>query len=372
MAVKGTVFKRAYKHSGKEVWCINVSHDEGRLRKAIGSKKDAENILAATIADILRGEHNFKKSQKIRFEDFAEDYLIYSKTNKRPNSYIRDKSSFGHLMPHFKGMTLSSIKPKHIEYYKKARLETDIKVRPGKKKPDPGTINRELDSLQAMFTVAEKLDSFEGKNPVKAVQKLPMQEKPMRILKKDEIDRLVRISEGFTRALIIIALNTAMRKNEILNLRWNDVDFAGGFIHIKESKSNKIRKVPMNLVAGNTIKEIKREGEFVFHNPKTGTRIRDFYRSWKTAREDAGIPGLRFHDLRHTAATLMVQGGIDLVTVRDILGHANIRMTVKYAHSTPESRVRAVNVLADMIEGKEPARRVTNLSRTQYTGHINN
>lgn len=372
MAIKGTVFKRVYKHTGKEIWCINVTHDAGRIRKAIGSKKDAENILTATIADILRDEYNFKKSQKIRFEDFAKEYLEYSKVNKKPNSYTRDKSSFGHLIPHFKGMALSSIKPKHIEDYKKARLDTDIKVRPSKKKPDPGTINRELDSLQAMFTVAEKLEKFEGKNPVKAVQKLPMQEKSMKILKRDEIDRLIKVCDGFTRALVIIALNTAMRKNEILNLRWYDVDFTGGFVHIKESKSSKIRKVPMNEVVRNTIKEVEREGEFIFHNPKTGTRIRDFYRSWKTACKDAKISDLRFHDLRHTAATLMVQGGIDLVTVRDILGHANIQMTVKYAHSTPESKVRAVNVLADMIEGKGTDQNVTNLSRMDYADNINN
>jgi len=217
--------------------------------------------------------------------------------------------------------------------------------------------------LRAMFNVAEKWGDFEGKNPVLAVNRLPMQEKPMRILKKAEIDRLIKISNGLTRPLIIIALNTAMRKDEILNLRWNDVDFDGGFIHIRESKTSKIRKIPTNQAVRDAINRIDRAGEFIFHNPKTGTRLNDFYRSWNKTRKAAGVPELRFHDLRHTAATMMVQGGIDLVTVRDILGHTSIRMTVKYAHSTPESRVRAVNVLSDMIGGKEATKRVTKLSR---------
>jgi integrase len=372
MAVKGTVFKRIYKHSGKEVWCINVSHDEGRIRKAIGSRRDAENALFAVLTDIRRGEFNLKTPKKISFEDFAEKYLEQSKLDKKLNSYIRDVSSFNHLIPYFEGMSLAKITPKHIDGYKKERLASEIKVRLNKKKLDPGTINRELDALQAMFTLANKWGDLEGKNPVKAVNRLPMKERPMRILKKDEIDELIKVATGITRALIIIALYTAMRKNEILNLRWKDIDFVGSFIHIGESKSNKVRKIPMNSVVRNTIKEIKREGEFIFHNPKTGMRIRDFYRSWKTVREDAGVPDLRFHDLRHTAATLMVQGGIDLVTVRDILGHANIRMTVKYAHSTPESMVRAVNVLADMIEAKYSAQCVTNLSRQQCDDNVNN
>lgn len=372
MAVKGTVFKRVYKRSGKEIWCINVSHDEGRIREAIGSKRDAENALAATLTDIRRGVYNFRKPNKIMFEDFAEEYFKQSEADKKPNSYIRDVSSFNHLIPYFKGKLLSKITAKHIDEYKKHRLETDIKVRPNKKKPKPGTINRELESLQAMFTLAEKWGDLQGKNPVKGVHRLPMQEKPMRILKKDEIDLLVQKSSGITRKLIIIALNTAMRKNEILNLRWNDVDFDGGFVHIKESKSNKIRKIPMNPIVRNTIREIKKEGEYIFHNPKTGTRIRDFYRSWNATRKAAGISDLRFHDLRHTAATLMVQGGIDLVTVGDILGHSNIRMTVKYAHSTPESRVRAVNILADIIDGKKSNENVTNLSRTHFENSLTN
>ena len=122
----------------------------------------------------------------------------------------------------------------------------------------------------------------------------------------------------------------------------------------------------MNHTVRNTIKEIKREGEFIFHNPRTGTRITDFFRSWKTACDDAGISDLRFHDLRHTAATRMVQGGADLVTVRDILGHSNIKMTVKYAHSTPESRKQAVELLDAVSELEKPENMVKKRSKDQY------
>lgn len=329
-------------------WYIDVYIDGNRVRKPVGSKKDAENALTAIEADKLRGEFRFKRSLKIKFEDYAKEYLEYQKTNKKPKAYERDVSSLKHLTEHFEGLYLSKIAPGHIEDYKKLRLE----------KVTAGTINCELLCLQGMFTVAKRLGKFDGENPVKEVKKLTIQEKIMRILSKDEMDRLIDAAEGYTKALIILAFNTAMRKNELLNIRWNDIDFGGGVIHIKESKSSKTRKIPINLVVEKTLKAIKRQGEFVFHNPKTGTRIFDFHYQFKSACETAKIEDLRIHDLRHTAATFMVMGGIDLVTVAEILGHSDIKMTRKYCHPTQENKRRAVNVLASIFGAGEDEKMV--------------
>jgi len=155
MAVKGTIFKREYKRlvkdekgnktyapTGKEIWCINVTHDEGRIREAIGSKQDAQNALAAVLTDIRRGAYNFKKPKKILFEDFAEDYLKRTEAHKKPRSHIRDKSSLSHLIPYFKGKLLSRITPKDIDNYIQERRGAEIKRHSEKKRPDPGTINR--------------------------------------------------------------------------------------------------------------------------------------------------------------------------------------------------------------------------------------
>ena len=324
-------------------WYIDVYVDGHRVRKPVGSKKDAENALIAIKADKLRGEFRFKRNLKVKFEDYAKEHLEYQKANKKPKAYERDVSSLKHLTEHFEGLYLSKITPRHIEDYKKWRLE----------KVTPGTINCELLCLQGMFTVAKRLGKFDGENPVKEVKKLTIQEKIMRILSKEEMDRLIDAAEGYTRALIILALNTAMRKNELLSLRWNDIDFGSGVIHIKESKTSKTRKIPINPVVEKTLKSIKRQGEFVFHNPETGTRISDFQRPFKSACETAKIEDLRIHDLRHTAATFMVMGGIDLVTVAEILGHSDIKMTRKYCHPTPENKKRAVNVLASIFGAGE-------------------
>ncbi len=324
----------------KDKYYIDLYADGRRVRRAVGSKRDAENALSALKADILRGEYRFKKDRKIRFEDFAEEYLDYAKINKR--SWSRDESSLKRLLPFLGDLLLSKITPRHIEEYKKMRLD----------KVKPSTINRELICLKHMFNIASKFGKFDDKNPVKEIKFFQERQYIMRILDKEEIRCLINVSTGYLRAMIIIALNTAMRKGEILNLRWNDIDFNEHYIHIKESKSNKTRKIPVNGIVAATLKGIKREGEFVFMSPKTETRFIGTFRSFKTACRKVGVPDLRFHDLRHTAATLMVTGGTDLVTVKEILGHSSIEMTMRYAHPTPENKRKAVNVLGAIIGEK--------------------
>lgn len=150
--------------------------------------------------------------------------------------------------------------------------------------------------------------------------------------------------------MITLDLNTGMRKNEIFSLKWNDVDFAVNYIYVKETKSNIMRKIPMNSVVKYTLKGIERESDFVFTSPKTGKQFTGTLHSFYTAREKARIPDVRFHDLRHTAATLMVMGGVDLVTVSQILGHSDIKMTMSYAHPTPENKRLVVDVLGSVFE----------------------
>jgi len=89
---------------------------------------------------------------------------------------------------------------------------------------------------------------------------------------------------------------------------------------------------------------------FLFFNPQTRSYIKDIKRSFKTACRKVGIKELRFHDLRHTAATKMIESGIDLVTVSKILGHASIQMTMRYVHPTPENMKMAVDTLGEIFE----------------------
>ena len=325
-------------------WYLDYYVDGKRIREpASKNEKRAEKMLAAVIADIERGEYRFKTKHKISFEDFAEEYLGYLKVNKK--SWSRNEASLKSLGPHFKEMLLSKITPGHIEKFKRKRLYED--------KVQPSTINRDLGCLRHLFNIAKKLKCYDGENPVKDVDFFQERQLVMKILDREEIIRLINASKDYLKPIIIVALNTGMRRGELFNLRWNDIDFAEHFIFIKKSKSGFMRKIPMNDLVAVTLKNIKGESDFVFCSPKTKGLLTSVRTSFKGACKDARVPDLRFHDLRHTAATLMIMGGIDIVTVKEILGHSDIQMTMRYAHPTPENKRKAVNVLASIFESKK-------------------
>ena len=118
-----------------------------------------------------------------------------------------------------------------------------------------------------------------------------------------------------------------MRRGEILNLEWKNVDLKRKVITLTATKSGKVRKIPISETLCKELNNLNKNkvSEFVFTNPKTNKNFTDIKKSFKSICTDAKIKNLRFHDLRHTAATRMVSVGIDLVVVQEILGHIFIK-----------------------------------------------
>ncbi|MFC2169764.1 tyrosine-type recombinase/integrase [Acidobacteriota bacterium] len=149
---------------------------------------------------------------------------------------------------------------------------------------------------------------------------------------------------------MLVALNTGMRKSELLELEWQNIDFSRRFIYVERSKNNRSRKVPMNSAVYDELQRLRRNGHnFVFNKVKSQGRLRCVATAFKTACKNAGLLGIRFHDLRHTFATNLVMGGTDLVTVKEILGHSDISMTVRYSHPSDRRKMEAVEKL---VSGK--------------------
>lgn len=190
------------------------------------------------------------------------------------------------------------------------------------------------------------------KNPAARVKKLKKAPARERILTRDEAGRLVDEASPELRPILIVALNTGMRRGEILGLKWTDLDLVRGIISITMSKSGKGRKIPMNghVAVAAALGAVPHRGEYVFQNPETGTHLQTVNDAFRVALTRAKIAGCRFHDLRHTAASKMVEAGADLVTVSKILGHASIQMTMRYAHPTPEALRQAVCSLGDFMD----------------------
>jgi len=132
-------------------------------------------------------------------------------------------------------------------------------------------------------------------------------------------------------------------RGELLRLRWDQVDLQTGVITIHHTKSGRIRHVPMNDLVRRVLRSRSGSEGPVFRF--LGDPVNDLKNSFRGAIRRAGIPPCRFHDLRHTFATRLAMGGIDLPTVKELLGHASITTTMKYAHPTPEHRKSAVDIL---------------------------
>ena len=198
---------------------------------------------------------------------------------------------------------------------------------------------------------------FEGVNPVTKVGMCKEKAIRLRYLEKEEIQSLVANCTPGLRAVVILAVNTGMRHGEIFNLKWHDVDFKRNVICLLETKSGEKREVPMNEVVKNELIKVRKhpKSPYIFCHPN-GERVKDIRKSFWTALKKSGIKDFRFHDLRHTAASQLVMAGVDLNTVREILGHNTIEMTLRYAHLSPNHKKRAVDVLGESIGLQETSK----------------
>ena len=149
----------------------------------------------------------------------------------------------------------------------------------------------------------------------------------------------------YLKPIVITALQTGMRKSEILNLQWQNIDFKQGFIELLKTKSGKSRKIPISKLLKKTLKQINVTSNYVFVNPKTNEPYIDLKKSFHSVLDKAKITNFRFHDLRHTVATRLVEKGIDLTVVQEILGHSKLTTTQRYAHPVPQRKLDAIEVL---------------------------
>jgi integrase len=168
------------------------------------------------------------------------------------------------------------------------------------------------------------------------------------ILSLEEEDALLKKCPKRLLPIVQVALNTGMRRGEILGLRWSQVDLAARTIKLSQTKSGKPRVIPINAFLLDILTgQEKKTGysDFVFLNRATRKPFQDVKRAFNTAATNAGIEGLRFHDLRHTFASRLVAAGVDLITVKDLLGHHSVKVTERYTHTNAEQKKKAIEIL---------------------------
>lgn len=342
-----------------KVWWMSFIYQGRQIRRSTGTtdKRLADAILSKVKVQIAEGQFFEVREERERtFREMMDRYLKERSVGKSPKSALRDRGALNHLLPVFGELVLANITPKRLAGYKaQRRLEQAA----------PATINKELQLVRHAFNLAMREWEWCRENPMHRVSMEPVRNEVDRWLTPNEEERLMAASSPWLREVIVFALNTGMRQGEILNLQWQDVDFTRSTLVVMKSKNGTRRTIPLNakvyeLLASKQGATGASQGR-VFTTPLGNPlKVRFLVREFCDARNRAGIPDFRFHDLRHTFATRLVQRGIDLYKVQRLLGHKTSHMTQRYAHHSPESLREGVNVLN--VAGQE--RHSTNLART--------
>ena len=338
----GTVFIRG------NSWVIEYKDRGKTKRKSIGNKNIvtktmAKEILKTTEQKIKLEQYDMLDSDTPTFNKISVEYLEHQKNVKQIRSIDRTAQAVSHFSKLFGDKRLEEITATDIDTFKSRRLNSGIK---------PNTIARDLVVIRHLFNYAYKRKKFFGRNPVSESGLPQFNDNTERILSVMEETELLKHCSSKLACIIKFALNTCMRRDEILFLKWDWVDLKDGFINIPHthSKSNRSRKVPINSVVRKILlrRKLQSNGSndvFQISDSISGARTW-LQRSFSQACKKAGIEGLRFHDLRHTAATRLVEGGIPLHSVSVYLGHLSTRMTERYSHPQ-ESVIKGSEILAD-------------------------
>ncbi len=348
-------------------------------RETIGSADiltptQARERVKQILADVLKGRdpQAEKKAKKTHtLESFiTHEYAPWVEANHRREDAISIiKSNF---FPDFSKSKLDEITARDIEKWRSKKLRAGLK---------PATTNRQLNPLKAALQKAV-IWEFIKENPLSSVKPLKVDSAPKeRYLTEDEEVHLMvalddrekslrqgresgnqwRTERGYAllpsvdgfadhlKPMVILSMHTGVRRGELFNLKWTDIDFGQRTtltVRGEGSKSGQTRHIPLNQAAVDTLLQWQRQndnGQLVFHN--NGKKFTNVNSAWRNVLQDAGISNLRWHDLRHTFASNLVMAGVDLNTVRELLGHKDIKTTLRYAHLAPKEKAAAVEKL---------------------------
>lgn len=356
---KGSIIKR----NGKLYACVQFVNEAGCKRgiwRKAESRKQAREIIKQVLHELDENGAASVDAQNMLFADlavyFEQNYMKpaeYSAEGHKVAGY-RSLSSFkAFLKPlreTFDHRKLRSITYGEIRAYKAMRLRTLTQY---KRQRSLSCVNRELALLRRMLRIAMR-ESWLLKNPFSAgdsLISLADEKKRERILTLEEEARLLAACNNHSRrtplrALLICALDTGMRKGEMLKLRWQDLDFNARTINIQamNTKTMRGRQVSMTVRLYEELERVwklsKPQVEALVFGIKDNVR-----KSFTAACKDAEIEGFTLHCARHTAATRLVQGQMPLQMVGRILGHTQPQTTYRYLSANAETAAQAAAIL---------------------------
>jgi len=293
----------------------------------INHAKDLWRRYKIGIAD---GNLGIVRPKRADFKSVASRYFEHYKSKSKERNWPRVESIIKILNSFFGNIEISKITTWTIDNYIKDRKKNDIK---------PGTINVELDYMRAILNKAIEWKFL--KTALK-IKRLPVDEHRARILEDHEIDYILQNVSEDHRDAIMLALDTGMRLGEIFSLGPENIDFRRRILHLDDTKSRKPRSIPLTLRAAEILKRRFKEFDNKIFKEKNVGRISYIFtmERKRLKKQLKSLPSWRFHDLRHTFVTRLLQKCNDPYTVMQLAGHHDLEMTTRYLH-TDEKRKRA-------------------------------
>jgi len=368
-----TVRKRTSKKTGKVSWVIDYFDPRGkRVRQSFKKKKDAEAELGKRVSLIAESRYldmkkDYKTTVKELIEKYQENFGDQSSYKSAKYYFIRNfKDRFGGetLLANFRYMDFET----HRNQLK------GILTKGGNIRTS-GAINREMSCLHHMFGCAVRWDMMEV-SPFSKGPSLLLKEnnERLRFLSEDEIDRLLDVCPPYLNHIVTFCIHTGARRQEALSLKWHQIK--NGHIYFEQTKTDYPRQVPIsgelqelidklqgttkrNVInlKGECVKPEKRINEHVFlHKGKPVSRF-SVTHSFIAACQKAEIPyglktpdGVTFHTTRHTFGSWLAIRNVSIKAIQELMGHRDIRMTLRYSHLAENVKIEAVNVLNGLTD----------------------
>ncbi len=197
------------------------------------------------------------------------------------------------------------------------------------------------------------------------IKRLPVGDYRQRFLSQEEIQTLIsecrKINHPFLASFVQFLLLTGARKGEARTAKWSDIDLASSIWHVPVSKNGRSRRIILSSNARDTLDEIRAVSErlhlptaksdYIFINPKSRTCYNGFHAAFYKARAAAGLDDVRIHDLRHTFASVLINRGVSLYEVQELLGHCSAQMTQRYAHLQPNHLQARTEIMGQLMFG---------------------
>lgn len=327
-----------------KTWHVDLIIDGQRIRQSTNTsdKKLAESIHAKIYSSIIEGKYYPKPlgSKKLfceMMERFVKEHSSFVSANTRASySY-----SLKHLLPVFAEMPLNKITSERICQYQQDRQSEGS---------CPASVNREIALLSKAFNTAVKKWKWSESNPCREVDSLPENNKRVRYFKNQEVEKLYKELPKWLKPIITIARFTGLRLSNVLSLSWDKVDIFRKVITVGKTKNGEPIGLPMNNMVFDTLKTLNKvrhlNTTLIFPSNNGVNRCRhSVSKAFRKACKRAGINDFCFHDLRHDFGSNLVQRGVDIYSVAQLMGHKDIRMTQRYSHLSPEKLRKDISVL---------------------------